>query len=316
MGFRSVVAVASFASALALVGCAPASTTPPIASGPASEAIKVSANFGAQPKVDIPTPIRTEKTECSIVVEGTGPYAQDGQQLSVDLQIYNGSSGELIEGTSFSGSDQLSVVVGDALRPALNEGMKCARLDERMVLVIPPGGVFGEQGNPDIGVNADDSIVLVVDTHEIVRARASGTPQLSIDGMPSVVLAPNGQPGVTVPKTAPPSKQRTAVTIKGDGPVVKSGDAVLVHYSGFLWDGNAQFDSSWTRGQPAQFVVSDASDGSGEVIQGFSNAIIGQSVGSQVLTVIPPELAYGSQGSQTIPPGSTLVFVIDILAIR
>jgi peptidylprolyl isomerase len=81
-----------------------------------------------------------------------------------------------------------------------------------------------------------------------------------------------------------------------------------MHYSGFLWDTSEQFDSSWDGGQPTQFVLQD-----GALIEGFISAVVGQTVGSQVIAVIPPDLGYGDQGAGTIPPGATLVFVIDIL---
>jgi peptidylprolyl isomerase len=83
-----------------------------------------------------------------------------------------------------------------------------------------------------------------------------------------------------------------------------------MHYSGFLWDGATKFDSSWDSGQPVQFDIVE-----GGLIEGFLKAVVGQPVGSQVLAVIPPELGYGDTGSGIIPPGATLIFVIDILGV-
>ena len=95
---------------------------------------------------------------------------------------------------------------------------------------------------------------------------------------------------------------------QGDGPAVEEGDTVTVHYTGWLWDGT-QFDSSWDKGSPATFTLAD-----GQLIDGWVQGLAGQTVGSQVLLVIPPELGYGADGNDTIPGGSTLVFVVDILA--
>ena len=80
-----------------------------------------------------------------------------------------------------------------------------------------------------------------------------------------------------------------------------------------VWDGNTVFDSSWEKGAPATFVVS-ASDDS-QVIPGFSKAIIGQQVGSQIGVIVPPSEGYGDQGNAQVPAGSTLFFVIDILGV-
>jgi len=97
--------------------------------------------------------------------------------------------------------------------------------------------------------------------------------------------------------------------IKGTGAEVKKGDVVTVNYTGWTWADGTQFDSSWDRGAPASFQLND-----GAVIDGWVEGLVGQTVGSQVLLVIPPEKAYGEDGNETIPGGSTLVFVVDILA--
>jgi peptidylprolyl isomerase len=126
--------------------------------------------------------------------------------------------------------------------------------------------------------------------------------------MPAVVTTPEGIPGITIPSSEAPDELRIAQLIKGDGETVKTGENVTMHYSGFLWDGGTKFDSSWDKGSPAQFVVAQ-----GQLIDGFLSAVIGQTVGSRVVVVIPPALGYGEQASSTIPANSTLVFVIDIL---
>ena len=95
--------------------------------------------------------------------------------------------------------------------------------------------------------------------------------------------------------------------IEGSGSVIEIGDDVTVHYTGWTWDGE-QFDSSWDRQAPANFSVSP--DG---LIEGFVQALEGVKVGSQVIAVIPPDLGYGDVDQGSIPAGSTLIFVIDVL---
>ncbi|WP_423278712.1 FKBP-type peptidyl-prolyl cis-trans isomerase, partial [Escherichia coli] len=76
------------------------------------------------------------------------------------------------------------------------------------------------------------------------------------------------------------------------------------------------FDSSWSRGAPAQLTAAAGSPTvQNGVITGFADALIGQQVGSQIIAVIPPDLAYGEQGNGSVPPNATLVFVVDILGI-
>ena len=92
-----------------------------------------------------------------------------------------------------------------------------------------------------------------------------------------------------------------------DGPKVKETQTLTVHYTGKIWGADKQFDSSWERGQPAEFPL-------GQVIQGWQKGLAGVPVGSRVVMSIPPSLGYGDQEQQGIPANSTLVFVVDVLA--
>ncbi len=100
--------------------------------------------------------------------------------------------------------------------------------------------------------------------------------------------------------------------VEGDGVEVAGGDVVVVHYHGVNWNTGEVFDSSWERGEPASFPT-------GGVIPGFRDGLIGQSVGSRVIIVIPAELGYGPSGGTSdgsIGPTDTIVFVVDILGVQ
>jgi len=102
-------------------------------------------------------------------------------------------------------------------------------------------------------------------------------------------------------------------TIKvGDGPLAAQGKTVSVHYTGRLTDGT-KFDSSLDRGQPFEFVL-----GAGQVIRGWDTGIDGMRVGGKRKLTIPPELAYGAVGTPggPIPPNATLVFDVELLAVK
>ena len=136
--------------------------------------------------------------------------------------------------------------------------------------------------------------------------RATGESQPAQAGYPAVKLDESGAPSITPVNGPAPAEFGVATLIKGAGAVVGSTDIVTVHYSGWLWDGTP-FDSSWTSGQPAQFSLE-------QVVPGFTKAIAGQTVGSQVVAILPPADGYGENGAGSIPPNSTLIFVVDILA--
>ena len=97
---------------------------------------------------------------------------------------------------------------------------------------------------------------------------------------------------------------------EGDGPAVKDGDMVKVHYTGMLTNGKV-FDSSKERGEPFSFMV-----GGGSVIEGWEKGLLGMKVGGKRMLTISPELGYGDRDMGDIPPNSTLIFEIDLLGIE
>jgi FKBP-type peptidyl-prolyl cis-trans isomerase len=108
-----------------------------------------------------------------------------------------------------------------------------------------------------------------------------------------------------------PSGLKYQDLVVGTGQEAKSGDSVTVNYTGWLDDGT-KFDSSIDRNQPFTFTL-----GTGGVIQGWDEGVVGMKVGGKRRLVIPPDLAYGSQGaSGVIPPNATLTFEVDLLSIK
>lgn len=152
---------------------------------------------------------------------------------------------------------------------------------------------------------ADDMKLAAPDTLSTMT-RATGEAQTPEAGYPAVSLDANGAPSISAVKAEAPKEFGVSTLIKGAGAVVGATDIVTVHYAGWLWDGTP-FDSSWTRGEPAQFSLE-------QVVPGFTKAIAGQTVGSQVIAILPPADGYGAQEVGGIPANSTLIFVVDILA--
>jgi peptidylprolyl isomerase len=87
------------------------------------------------------------------------------------------------------------------------------------------------------------------------------------------------------------------------------GATVLVHYVGVEFDNGDEFDSSWNRGEPIEFPLRG-------LIAGWQEGIPGMKVGGRRQLTIPPELAYGPVGGGHRLSGKTLIFVIDLLAVR
>ena len=96
----------------------------------------------------------------------------------------------------------------------------------------------------------------------------------------------------------------------GNGPLVELGDTLTVHYVGTLSDGKG-FDSSLDRNIPFSFVL-----GTGQVIRGWDEGLLGMRVGGKRLLIIAPDYGYGELGVGTIPPNSTLIFEVVLLNVE
>lgn len=92
----------------------------------------------------------------------------------------------------------------------------------------------------------------------------------------------------------------------------QKGDSLHMHYKGSLKEGGAEFDNSYKRGQPLVFSL-----GTGQVIKGWDQGLLGICAGEKRKLVIPSHLAYGEMGSPpTIPPDSTLVFEVEAVKVE
>jgi FKBP-type peptidyl-prolyl cis-trans isomerase FkpA len=101
----------------------------------------------------------------------------------------------------------------------------------------------------------------------------------------------------------------------GSGSTAKAGQDVSVHYTGWLYNDGQQgkkFDSSKDRNDPFEFSL-----GAGMVIQGWDEGVAGMQVGGKRTLIIPPALGYGARGAGgVIPPGATLKFEVELLAVE
>ena len=145
----------------------------------------------------------------------------------------------------------------------------------------------------------------------ITAATTTSTTPTSTVTTPKPPSPLSKEPTVNVPKTAAPTKLVTKDLITGTGTTAKAGDTVTVNYVGVLYKNGKVFDSSWSRKQTFTTPLT-----TGSVIPGWVQGIPGMKVGGRRELIIPSNLAYGKTGSgSTIPPNSTLVFVVDLLSV-
>jgi peptidylprolyl isomerase len=304
---------------LSLVACAPTDepetpdtvgTDGPVActpSGPMSEAVEVTGDFGTEPTVTFPAPLSVTATQRTVVIEGDGAELQDGAEVDVHFSLYNGESGEQLTAgsTGYEEADLFTVTVNEEqFLPGLVRTIRCGTIGSRIVGVVPAADAFGESGNSDVGIGPGEPIVFVIDLVSVVEPLAA---EKWTDDVPEVTFDSAGAPVVTLPDTPPPTELLLAVLEEGDGEVVTDADSPSLDYQGTSWQTGEIFDQSYGSSPIALPATG--------YVEGFSAALIGQKVGSTLLVSIPPELAYGTDPAAHDLGGQTLLFVIQIRAI-
>lgn len=121
-------------------------------------------------------------------------------------------------------------------------------------------------------------------------------------------MANTDKPEVEFPGGPAPTELQVNDLVVGEGAEAQRGGVVDVHYVGVEFDSGEEFDSSWDRGQSANFPLN-------RLIPGWQEGIPGMKVGGRRQLTVPPELAYGPVGAGHRLSGKTLVFVIDLLGV-
>ncbi|MFC7880156.1 FKBP-type peptidyl-prolyl cis-trans isomerase [Isoptericola sp. NPDC057391] len=262
----------------------------------ALESVKVDGKAGAEPKVTFKTPLEVSVPTSRVIDEGDGAELAEGMKITMDTVAFLGTDGST-QGSTWQQKTPQSFILGDANYGVLTEPLAGQKVGTRLLVANP---VQGQDGSTATMVN----VVEVTDA-KTIPTRAEGTAVEPEKGLPTVTLDDSGKPSVTIPDGYEAPKDLVVQPlIKGDGPKVTEDQTVTAHYTGWKLDGE-QFDSSWDRGAPSSFSLQ-------QVVAGWTQGLAGQTVGSQVLLVIPPDLAYGAQEGHELQK-ETLVFVVDIL---
>lgn len=299
----------------ALAACTPpvtnlAACAAPFAPGDNSDSVTATGKLGSEPEVEFPTPLVAKNGQVSVVEKGDGDVVYPSNTVEVLITQYDPKTGEATRSTGY---DEGSALRGIAGANAYLKFAQCTTAGSRIAVVATAADVFGDDIENVVSqggaASADETNVFVIDVLDTYLGKANGWDQLPQAGMPSIVLAPDGTPGIITPNEDAPSDFRVAVLKAGSGATIEEDDQIVVQYTGMVWGNDNPFDSTWDAHQPAVFTVNEES-----LVPGFVRAIVGQKVGSQVLAVIPPDLGYPDGNDQAgIPSGSTLIFVVDIL---
>jgi FKBP-type peptidyl-prolyl cis-trans isomerase len=278
----------------------------------ANPSVTATGAFGKTPTVTIPKALPGSDLTVKTLIQGTGPALTKTDALAANFMLYfwQGTTSAL-KGNTFTSTP---VLIPSQSLPGLETALIGKKVGSRVLAVIPPALGYGTSGNSQLGATGATTLVFVIDVVKGYPATAdvTGTQVSSASNLPAVSAKTGGAPTLTFTSSTPPSGLVTKALIKGNAAKIVKGDMVVVQYVGYNWRTKKSFDSSWSHKSPLGFVIGASPE---QVIPGWDQGLIGQTVGSRVVLSIPPAQGYGSTGnSQADIKGSdTLLFVVDIL---
>ncbi len=285
------------------------------ASSPASSSgvteLQVTGQAGAKPTVAFPSKV-VETSSYKVLTPGTtGEAAKLGTSVIANFTVFtwDGKENKIAGSTYDEGGPQV-ITLNEQVPEILRKGFAETKGGGRFMSVVAKDALpAAQQAQAPPG----QSQVFVVDVVGVPQAKAAqGTAtDPGVDGIKVENPGGDAAPKLTTKTKKKAPKELVAKTvIKGTGPEVKTGQSILVQYAGKIWGSDVEFDSSWSRGaQPIMFPI-----GSGKVIKGWDQGLVGVPVGSRVLLSVPPDLGYGKAGSgEKIKGTDTLVFLVDVL---
>ncbi|MEV6650591.1 FKBP-type peptidyl-prolyl cis-trans isomerase [Streptomyces sp. NPDC051219] len=288
-----------------------APATAKIVDGPLP-AVTAGTKFGDKPTIAKGPGKPSTDLAVKTLIEGTGATVAKGDKLQFNYLGQIWDTAKVFDNSYDRGKPALYPIGVGQLIPGWDQALVGKKVGSRVELAVPPALGYGGQGNPQGGIKGTDTLVFVVDIAGTFNAKSSAdgkeVAQDNID-LPKVGSNKDGKaPSIDVPKKDAPKKLVSGYVLEGDGAPVKATDTLLLQYKGVLWAGGKEFDSTYKRGELAEFPLQ-------QLIKGWQQGLAGKKVGSRVMLVVPPELGYGDKASGEIPANSTLVFSLDILAV-
>ncbi|MHA7238749.1 FKBP-type peptidyl-prolyl cis-trans isomerase [Arthrobacter sp. TMS1-12-1] len=261
----------------------------------------------AAPTVEFDEPLDITGVAARTVVEGEGDAIEAGEQVRYQLVSLNAEDGEVL-GDTYSQGDPRVLPVDDTLKEQdaeLYEVLTGSKVGAQVAYTRPaPEPAEGQEATPEQLI-----VLKVISAEQPPPEPEVLSPEdvktLDDDGkLPTFTFDDKGAPTVAIPDNEPSEDLVVKVLKEGTGEEVTEADTISANYSGWRWEDGEQFDSSYERGEPAEFPLTG-------VIEGWTKGLAGQKVGSQVLLVIPGAWGYGDPAPEGRPSG-TLVFYVEI----
>ncbi|PST48573.1 peptidylprolyl isomerase [Bifidobacterium callitrichos] len=264
--------------------------------------ITATGDLGKKPTIKFRTPMTVQNNTYAVLQEGDGATVEKGDRVCAQGIAINVKDGSELMSSWEKNTPECSILLSDDNLAQIPPYTKIVGLKLNSTIA------FGINDSNSSGTSYILAYTLVSKSKDLTKAE--GTPVADVPAnLPKVTRAKDGKPSIDMNGQGAVSQMVTQTLIKGNGKELTDSSHAVVKYTGWLTDGT-QFDSSWDKNTTFDADLSE----SGQIITGWKEGLKGQTVGSQVLLIIPPDKGYGDKASGSIPANSTLVFVIDILA--
>ena len=261
--------------------------------------------LGEKPTISFNTPMTVSDGSYVELQKGDGDVIEEGDRVcaqGIALNVKDGT--ELMDTWTKNTPDCSLKVDSKTLSSTYYNQIKGAKINTTIG--------FGVNAQDSSGYSYILAMTFVSKSKDLEKATGEEVKDVPAN-LPKVTRAKNGEPSIDMNGQGSVDSLISQTLIKGNGAKLTDKNTVVVKYTGWLTNGK-QFDSSWDRDSTIDADLFSDSSGQHQVIEGWQKGLVGQTVGSQVLLVIPPDQAYGDKEQGPIPANSTLVFVIDILA--
>jgi peptidylprolyl isomerase len=269
--------------------------------------VTVSGDYGKAPKVSVQKPFAIDKTRTKVLSSSDGAVVKAGQTVEVNYYGVDGRTGKKFD-ESFSTGKPVAFSL-DQVVPGFSKGLTGQRKGSRVLIAMPGSdGYDSSGGNAQAGIEVGDTLVFVVDLVDVQLSGPAGAAVAPKAGLPTVAGATD-KPTITIPKADPPSQLVVQPLIKGTGPKIAAQDTITFDYRWQAWKDGRLIEQSYGA-KPASFQLNG-------LLPGMQKGLVGQTVGSRVLLVIPPAQGYPSgNANPKIDKNETLVMVGDLLVTQ
>lgn len=296
------------------------------------DAVEIGGQPGETPEFSWKANLEADEAVTEVLSEGDGPVLKKGQKVLVNVAVSNDWDERVTYDTFGEETAASQLEVGAKAEPTVPSDLIVqlvadqveageTTLGTRYGVVLESDKEWADFNVVELGVGNEDGVAAVVELTAAVRPGPTPAPKTPAAWAPTLEKGEGGVPtgldSSGIPKPDVKGKEvRVTTLLEGNGEPVEKGDLAVVDYLGQTWGGAEPFDQSYGEDkEPLAVNVGAGVTGGGiNVIDGWSEGLVGVPVGSRVIIEIPPAKGYGKKGQEPdIEGDDILYFVVDVL---